>query len=92
MEKLTSHAIERMQQRGISMVTLECLLAWGAKSRGHRGATIVYFDKAAKRRLASSQGEAHYRRLESGLNAYAVVGETGEVVTVGHRTKRINRH
>lgn len=91
MHKLTQHAQERMQQRGISDEVLECLMECGSKSHGHYGATIIFFDKSARRRLARNKGAGQYRRLESRLNAYAVLGEDGEIVTVGHRTKRINR-
>jgi hypothetical protein len=37
-------------------------------------------------------GPKSYKRIESHLDAYAVVADTGEVITVGHRTRRINRH
>ncbi|MBK9447303.1 MAG: hypothetical protein IPO00_15200 [Betaproteobacteria bacterium] len=36
-------------------------------------------------------GASDYRRYENKLDAYAVVGNDGSVVTVGHRTRRIPR-
>jgi hypothetical protein len=30
--------------------------------------------------------------MESHLDAYAVIGMDGAIVTVGHRTRRINHH
>lgn len=92
MENATRHAIERMRQRGISEEVLDCLLAWGTEIHDHRGATVLYFDKAAKRRLERSTGVWQYKRIESKLSAYAVVNEDGAVITVGHRVKRINRN
>jgi hypothetical protein len=41
-------------------------------------------------------GVAHYKLIEGKLNAYAyaypVLSVGGELITVGHRHKRINRH
>ena len=91
MPGLTQHAQARMQQRGITLTTLNSLLDYGAQSHDHRGATIVYFDKKAKRRLLRDSGCEVYRVMEKQLNAYAVVGIDGAVVTVGHRDKRIPR-
>ena len=91
MPGLTQHAQARMQQRGITLTTLNSLLDYGVQSHDHRGATIVYFNKKARTRLLRDSGRAAYRVVEKQLNAYAVVGNDGAVVTVGHRDKRIPR-
>ena len=91
MLELTQHAALRMQQRGISRTTLESLLDYGNYRYDHRGATIVYFDKKARRRLLRDSGRGAYRVMEKRFKAYAVVGSDGAVVTVGHRDKRIAR-
>ena len=91
MPQLTQHAAVRMQQRGISKTALESLLDYGAEAHDHRGATIVYFDKKARTRLLKADGRSRYRVMEKQLNAYAVVGGDGAVVTVGHRDRRISR-
>lgn len=91
MESLTQHATCRMQQRGIKQETLEILLLKGAREHDHCGGTILYFDKAARRRLHQQFGSDRYRKIERQLDAYAVVARNGSIVTVGHRTKRINR-
>ena len=91
MRGLTQHAKARMQQRGITLTTLNSLLDYGAQSHDHRGATIVFFDKKARTRLLRDSGRAAYRIMEKQINAYAVVGNDGSVVTVGHRNKRIPR-
>lgn len=88
---LTQHARVRMQQRGIGPEVIEDLLDYGRVVHDHRGAEIVYFDHAARRRLAREQGEEAIRRLGKRLATYAVLGSNGQVYTVGHRTRRINR-
>lgn len=92
MQMLTQHASSRMQQRGIKPDTVDVLLACGAREYDHCGAALVYFDKQARKRVLSRYGFSQYRLFEGQLNAYAVLSEGGTVVTVGHRTKRINRH
>jgi hypothetical protein len=107
MEHLTQHAKTRMQQRGIPLSALECLLDYGRFQYDHRGAAIVFLDKAARRRLArdlslsrSSGGGSvgiapdkirGWGQLEKHLDAYAVIATDGTVTTVGHRYKRIPR-
>ena len=81
---LTAHARARMQQRGISPVVLDVLLAYGREAHDHRGCRIVRFDKRSRRRAARALGDT-YRRLERWLDAYAVIGPDDAVVTVGHR-------
>ena len=86
---LTSHARTRMQQRGIASHALDMLLSYGREVHDHHGAVILYMDKAAQKRLAAaSRAKNEVRRL-SGL--YAVLSRHGQVITVGHRTRRINR-
>jgi hypothetical protein len=92
MDNLTRHAATRMQQRGIKAETVEILLVCGAEKHDHRGATIRYFDKQSRQRLHDRFGPGQLKRIEGQLDAYAVVDVEGLVLTVGHRTKRINRH
>jgi len=87
--ELSRHAQARMQQRAIRADALELLLEFGREAFDHHGAVVLYFDKAARRRLLRSDPRAkHLERLE---RCYAVVSTDGEVVTVGHRRRRINR-
>ena len=86
---LTQHARVRMQQRGIGPEAVEDLLDYGRVVHDHRGAEIVFFDHAARRRLAREQGEDAIRRLGKRLATYAVLGANGQVYTVGHRTRRL---
>jgi hypothetical protein len=86
---LTFHARARMQQRGVSADALDLLLSYGKEAHDHHGAVILFMDKAAQKRLeAASRAKSEVRRL-AGL--YAVLSRHGQVITVGHRTRRINR-
>ena len=87
--ELTQHARVRMQQRGIGPEVLEDLLAYGRVVHDHRGAEIVFFDRATRNRLRQARGEDVIRRLGKRLATYAVVGSNGKVFTVGHRTRRL---
>lgn len=91
MGDLTQHAVARMQQRGIRFEIVDLLFQYGSREYDHRGATILYFNKKARRRVSEQFGEAQLKQIEGKLNTYAVVGANGSIVTVGHRTKRINR-
>lgn len=86
---LTDHARTRMRQRAIPLLAIEALLAYGRSEHDHRGGTILFFDKAARQRLEREHLDL---ALEHCLNAYAVVAGTGEIITVGHRVRRILRH
>jgi hypothetical protein len=89
---MTHHAQARLQQRGIPHDVIENLLDFGHEAHDHRGSRIVYFDHRARQQLRRQVGTESYKRIEPHLDAYAVVADTGEVITVGHRTRRINRH
>lgn len=90
--RLTDHAQARLQQRGIPIPVLECLLTYGRKVHDHRGGQLVFFDHHARDRLRRTRGAEVFKKLEPKLDTYAVLTEDGVVLTVGHRTKRINHH
>jgi hypothetical protein len=92
MQLYTRHASVRMQQRGITPDTIDALLTFGSKEYDHRGARVVYFDKRARSRMLSKVGPDQYKSIEGKLNAYVVLSDGGDLITVGHRHKRINRH
>ena len=92
MELITQHAAIRMQQRGIKVKTLNCLFEFGSKMHDRRGCIIVFFDKQSRKRLKVTNSSIQPRLIESQMDAYAVVSVRGEILTVGHRVKRINRH
>lgn len=87
---LSNHARIRMQQRGITELAIDWLLAYGAIDH-QRGAELYYFDKRARRALERDFGRRMVARHERELNAYAVCAD-GLVATVGHRYQRVVRH
>lgn len=90
--QFSNHAVAQMQQRAISESTVDFLIERGRKAYDHRGAVIRYFDKASRTQLLRHLGEEGTKQIESQLDAYVVVSTSGQVITVGHRYKRINRH
>jgi hypothetical protein len=92
MQQITNHAQTRLQQRGIPEIIVDSLLEYGREIHDHRGATILYFDKHVRQLLRDSLSHQSLRNLESHLDTYAVLDRDGAVITVGHRTKRINRY
>ena len=92
MLNLTKHAHARIQQRGIPIAVVENLLEFGREAHDHHGCRIMYFNRRDRASLRQSWGEDKYKRIERHLDAYAVVAKRGDVVTVGHRTRRIIRY
>lgn len=86
---LTVHARTRMQQRAIPPAVIEALLDFEQEEHDHHGGRILYFDKAARRRL---ERERLDRIIDRYLDSYDVVADTGEIITVGHRDRRIFQH
>ena len=89
---ITHHAQARLQQRGIPAYVVESLLDFGRQTHDHRGGTILFFDHRARSKLRRQIAGDSFRQIEAHLDTYAVIGEDGVIVTVGHRTQRINRH
>lgn len=90
--QMTNHAAAQMKQRAISGTTIEYLVEWGRKAYDHRGSVIHYFDKASRFKLRKHIGQIRAKEFENQLDAYAVISIDGQVITVGHRFKRINRN
>lgn len=88
---MSQHARVRMQQRGIPEDVLLLLFQFGEKEYDHRGAAVMYLTRGSREKLLRAIGKEQAHRLERALNVYAVVDIDGYVVTVGHRTRRINR-
>jgi hypothetical protein len=88
---LTRHAAVRSQQRGIPPSAIEALLDFGTEHHDHRGAVVLMLDRAATKRLSRAltiDGSA----LDALRGLYAVLATDGHVRTVGHRTRRLQRH
>jgi hypothetical protein len=87
---ISTHARTRMQQRGIPERALDALLDFGKTAHVDGGREIVYFDKAARRKLAK-QNPAAAREADRLQRTYAILSIDGTVITVGHRYRRIPR-
>ena len=88
-QAITRHAQARMQQRAIRTDALERLLEFGQEAFDHHGGVVLYFDKAARRRLIRATPGA--KDLERLAGCYAVLSTNGDILTVGHRFRKINR-
>lgn len=88
---LTEHASIRMRQRGIDSQVLECLLTYGSAVHDHRGAQVPLFDKRAWRRMERAVDRAVLKRATESRELYAVRSLDGELVTTGHRYRRVRR-
>lgn len=91
-DHLTEHAAIRMRQRGVDPVVLDVLLTYGSGVHDHSGAEIVVFDRKAFRRLERAVDAALVRRVEDNWGLYAVRSMEGDVVTVGHRVRKVRRN
>ena len=87
---LSRHAAVRSQQRGIPPHAIEALLDFGTEHHDHRGAVVLVLDRAATRRLSRSRS-VRPPDLDTLRGLYAVVATSGQVRTVGHRTRRLQR-
>ena len=88
---LTEHAAVRIRQRGVDGAALECLLAYGSSVHDHRGCEILLFDKRAWKRMQRAVDEGMLKRAAENRRLYAVRSLDGELVTVGHRFRRVPR-
>ena len=88
LRRISSHARMRMKQRGITQRHLELLLAYGEIQHDRHGGRIVFFNRAARRRVSE---ECVPAGLDCCADAYAVLDREGEVITVGHRYRRLWR-
>lgn len=89
--RVTIHAGRRLRQRSIPKEAIELLMEFGTITRSH-GADRLFFDKKSRQRFKRQMGVEVVRRRERYMNAYAVVSDSGAVITAGYRTKRFQRH
>lgn len=88
---ITAHARARMRQRGIPEQVLPYLFTFGKREYDHHGAAVVFLTRRSKEKLRTTADQSVLKRLERAMDVYAVISLEGRVVTVGHRTRRINR-
>ena len=89
--KMTQHANIRSQQRAIPPILIDLLLQFGACEPVGNGATKMFFDKAARKRVKAYAGSLS-GLINEHLDVYAVVGSECQIITTAHLTERIIRH
>jgi hypothetical protein len=87
----TKHAEIRVRQRGIPLVVVEWLVSYGSSHFDHHRGLVFYFDSRSRAALRTAIDGAALARHSEHLDCYVVVSTNGEVITVGHRTRRF-RH
>lgn len=88
---VSRHAKDRSQQRAIPELMIDLLFQFGSTEKAGSGACKMFFDKSSRRRVKAYAGPIA-GLLDEHLDVYAVVSADMTVITVGHRTDRIQRH
>ncbi len=89
--EMSLHAQTRSQQRAIPPMVIDLLAQFGKSEPAGDGASLVYFDKSARRKVKAYAGPLA-GILESHLDVFAIFAADEKLVTVGHRYERIRRH
>jgi hypothetical protein len=90
MDGLTQHASRRISQRGIPLIIVYWLQAYGEERHDGHGGVIRFFSHRSVKRLMRDVGRQSVRKLQKYLRAYIVEGlDDGSVITAGWRDKRI---
>lgn len=88
---MSQHATVRSQQRSISQMQVDLLMQFGTSQPAGDGASKLFFDKAARRRIRAYAGPLA-GVLNEYLDVYAVVSADDKVITAAHLIERIRRH
>lgn len=87
--KLTKHAQQRSQQRGIPPIVMDLLTKFGREEWCGKGMVRYTMDKDTRRYLRSYAGKSVYAAIEPYLDCYTVVSEDADkIITAAHRFKR----
>lgn len=89
--QMTHHAKARSQQRAINSQTIGVILDFGREIPSFRNRSVVFMDKAARRRAKEALGRAAYAKIEARLDAAIVIANSGIVITCVYRRSRIYR-
>jgi hypothetical protein len=88
----TLHATRRAQQRCLPPLVEEWLDRFGEEEYDGHGGVITFFSRASRRAMQREFGRGPVRKFAEYFGAYKVESShDGRTLTVGHRTKRINR-
>lgn len=90
--KLTRHAQTRLKQRSIPVAALEALIDFGEPSRCGGADRFALTARSRHELRRGGNAKSRLRELERWLGIYAVLSDDGQIVTVGHRTKRFYAH
>lgn len=85
------HASTRARQRAIPPILVDLLLQFGSTEPAGNGTSKYFFDKRARQRVKTYAGQLS-TAIGQHLDVYAVVGPDDKIITVAHRTNRIQRH
>lgn len=85
---LSTHAASRCAGRAIPLGVIELLETYGREVRSG-GCSKYFLDKQCRKRLAREVGSTALKQYGRKLDTYAVVADTGVVVTAAYRTRRI---
>ena len=88
---MSQHAAIRSQQRAISQMQVDLLMQFGTSQPAGEGASKLFFDKAARRRIRAYAGPLA-GLLNEFLDVYVVVSADDNVITAAHLIERIRRH
>lgn len=92
MSTLSYHAAIRAKQRCIPPLIEQWLDQFGEETHDGHGGVLRFFSHASRRSMERVFGREPVRKLAEYLNVYKVeCSYDGHVITIGHRTKRINR-
>lgn len=85
---ITKHATNRMENRAIPPLLVDLLYRYGSEKH-QCGSTVLFFDRRARKRAHRALKDA-LDRFEKLNDAYVVAaGDSGDVITVGHRLERL---
>ena len=83
--ELTEHGRKRAAQRAISDIVLDVLLECGEMEEQKGGTSLL--DRRERKALIKSLKQL-LRALTNDAPPFAVMGESGRVITVGHKYKQ----
>ena len=88
----TTHANLRAKQRGIPPLVAQWLDDFGEEQYDGHGGIVRFFSRRSRRRIERTCGRTVVARLSEYLDCYKVeASDNGSTITLGYRTRRINR-
>lgn len=84
--EFTAHARDRQRNRSIGVDIIKHVVAFG-RERHHGGALVMEMDRRSREKLRRYLGADSYREIEDRLGIYVVMSQSGDIVTVAHRTR-----